>query len=100
MGPVLDLKGKKDTTMEASTSQDHMNAMQTQKYKSMIPENNHQGLEASNNEDMDVNMIDCTNDNQYAFDHPHCDDDTAPSSSFDDMFSDLGIHEHMKVTMK
>ncbi|KAL4585807.1 hypothetical protein LXL04_010433 [Taraxacum kok-saghyz] len=91
MGPVLDLKGRKDTTMEASTSKDHSTDMQTQPYKTTTSENNNKSLQACNNED---NIIDCTNDNEFAFDHPHCEDDTATSSSFDDTFSDLGILEH------
>ncbi|XP_023738769.1 uncharacterized protein LOC111886756 [Lactuca sativa] len=95
MGPVLDLKGRKDTTMEASTSTDHISAMQTQKYKNIIPENKHEGMGTCINENVEVDIIDCTNDHEYAFDHSQCeDDDTATSSSFDDTFSDLEIHEH------
>ncbi|KAI3764780.1 hypothetical protein L2E82_14796 [Cichorium intybus] len=95
MGPVSDLKERKDTTMEASTSKDHMTAMQTQKLKNITPEKKLKGMEASINEDMEVDIINCTNDHEYAFDQSQCeDDDTATSSSFDDTFSDLGFHEH------
>ncbi|KAL8268345.1 hypothetical protein R6Q59_002143 [Mikania micrantha] len=72
MCPVLDRKERKGTTMEASTSKNHTTFVSMPKDKNMKHENDGGG----------------------ALNQPHCGDDTASSSSFDNTFSDAGACEY------
>ncbi|KAI3719173.1 hypothetical protein L6452_20067 [Arctium lappa] len=100
MGPVLDLKRRKETTMEAST------VGQMPKDKNMRSESNHerkydmgtsfgeQDLEIGKNEEVEVNIINCMADNEGASVQPQSEDATGSSSSFGDTFSEVGNREY------
>lgn len=68
MGHVLDLKRKKETSMEASTSKQHTSFTPMVKDKHTRPESKHEGkfkIEVcKDEEDMDVDIINCNNDEE------------------------------------
>ncbi|KVH88118.1 hypothetical protein Ccrd_024495 [Cynara cardunculus var. scolymus] len=111
MGPVLDLKGRKETTMEASASEEHIAVVQMPKDKNMRSEGNHEGkfdmrtalgeqdLEICKKEEVEVevevDIINCmTNDDEGTSVQPQSEDATGSSSSFGDTFSEVGSREY------
>ncbi|KAK9065406.1 hypothetical protein SSX86_016789 [Deinandra increscens subsp. villosa] len=86
MCPVLDLKDRNETTMEASTSKDHTVFVSMPKDNNMKPESKHKGME--------LDEINCRNDDEGCSVKHQSDDATASSSSFGDTFSDLGTCEY------
>lgn len=130
MGPGFDLKHRKETAMEASTSKVHNTAfVPMSKDKNIRRESKREGKfntgislnkqEVSENEDMDVDIINCTNDDDVddvkdvediedvevdiincsnddegVLVQTHSDDATASSSSFSETFSNVGNCEY------
>lgn len=86
MGPVLDLKGRQETTMKASTSKDHLTFVQMQKDKNI-----RSSLDCKN-KDVELDILNSTTDDEGHFGQSQSDDATATSSSFDDPFSAFGNH--------
>ncbi|KAJ9563242.1 hypothetical protein OSB04_008402 [Centaurea solstitialis] len=110
MGPVLDLKGRNETTMEASTSEAHnASVVQMPKDKNMRSEGNdereldmgtslgEQELEACKNEEVEVDIMNCMSgddDDEGPSVQPQSEDATGSSSSFGDTFSEVGNREY------
>ncbi|KAK9051587.1 hypothetical protein SSX86_028214 [Deinandra increscens subsp. villosa] len=96
MGPVLDLKERKETAMKASTGKDHTTFVSMPKDKNMKPESTHEGKfdTGISLNDPDVDIIKCADDDGGGSIQPLSGDATASSSSFSDTFSDVGACEY------